>query len=206
MTLGTDEHDREEALARAKAVLRLKGRAARRAVGPEARHAAAYALAERVLTLPEMDGAATVLLYGPSPEEADPTVLEWALRENGVRIAYPRVAGPYELTLHWVDDDSVLCGGSYGLREPIAEAPRADLAEIDLVVVPGIAFDPHGNRLGFGGGYYDTLLEDAAGRPFTVGFAYDEQVVAEVPHEDRDRPVDVLVTQTRTYRCVTTAT
>ncbi|MBF4510304.1 MAG: 5-formyltetrahydrofolate cyclo-ligase [Aeromicrobium sp.] len=204
MTLDHDDHN--EALARAKAILRLKGRAARRAVGPEARHAAAYALAERVLTLPEMDGARSVLLYGSSPEEADPGVLEWALRDNGIRIAYPRVAGPYELMLHWVDDASVLRSGSYGLKEPVADAPRAHLAEIDLVVVPGIAFDARGNRLGFGGGYYDTLLGDGDDRPFSVGFAYDEQVVAEVPHEDRDRPVDVLVTPTRTYRCITNET
>lgn len=191
-----------EALDRTKALVRFKARAARRTVLPEVRTAHAYAIAERVLGLAVVTGASAVMLYGASPEEADPSVLEDALRDLGKRIAYPRVAGGHDLTIHWVDDRSALVTGAFGLMQPRDGAQRAALKEIDVVVVPGVAFDEQGNRLGFGGGYYDTLL-GAPGAPPTIGIAYDEQLVDRVPHEDRDRPVDMLVTPTRTIRCAT---
>jgi 5-formyltetrahydrofolate cyclo-ligase len=193
-----------EGLAREKSVLRLKGRAARRAVLPEQRLASAEAIAWRVLALPETQDIGTALLYGAAPEEASPHALERALRAAGVRIAYPRVAGSRELALHWVDDPGVLVEGAFGLVEPRADAPSASLAEIDLVIVPGIAFDADGNRLGFGGGYYDVLLAGPELRAPTAAIAYDEQVVESVPHDERDRPVDVVVTPTRTLRRPTT--
>lgn len=193
--------DREE-LDRAKALVRFRARAARRTVLPEVRTDHAYAIAERMLHLPEMMNASTVMLYGASPEEADPSVLEAALRDLGKRIAYPRVAGGHDLTIHWVDDPSVLVVGAFGLMQPREDTPVAPLRKIGVIVVPGVAFDDEGNRLGFGGGYYDTLLE-GPGAPPTVGIAYDEQILDHVPHEDRDRPVDALVTPTRTIRCST---
>ncbi|MBN2247100.1 MAG: 5-formyltetrahydrofolate cyclo-ligase [Coriobacteriia bacterium] len=196
-TSGSTDH---ESLDRAKSVLRLKARAARRSVLPELRTAYAYAVAERVLALPEIAGASAVMVYGASPEEVDVSVLEFALRERGTRIAYPRVAGPRELTLHWVDRESPLVNGAFDLREPTEDSPRAPLEALSALIVPGVAFDPSGNRLGFGGGYYDSLLADVGGCPLTIGVAYDEQVVDRVPHDSYDRPMDIVVTPTRTYR------
>lgn len=193
-----------EALDRAKSVLRLRARAARRAILPELRTAHAYAIAERVLNLPEIGSAPAVMVYGPSPEEVDVSVLEFALRERGTRVAYPRVSGPRELTLHWIDEGTPLVTGAFGLREPRPDAPLAPLSEVSALIVPGIAFDAAGDRLGFGGGYYDTLLADVEGSPVTIGVAYDEQMVAEVPHRVHDRPMDIVVTPTRTYRRATT--
>lgn len=193
----------DEELDRAKTIVRLRARAARRTVLPEMRVAHACAIAERMLQLPEITRAATVMLYGASPEEADPAALEDALRDLGKRIAYPRVAGGRELTIHWVDTHDVLVEGPYGLLQPADGTPGGTLSELSVIVVPGVAFDVQGNRLGFGGGYYDTLLGGTPTPPPTVGIAYDEQVFDEVPHEDRDRPVDVLVTPTRTLRCAT---
>ncbi len=195
-----------EELDRAKTVVRLRARAARRTVLAEMRVAHAYAMAERVLQLPEIADAASVMLYGASPEEADPSVLEGALRDLGKRIAYPRVAGGRDLTIHWVDSHDVLAEGPYGLLQPVDGTPGAVLADLSVIVVPGVAFDLEGNRLGFGGGYYDTLFAGPEDAPPTIGIAYDEQVFDEVPHEDRDRPVDILVTPTRTVRCATSQT
>lgn len=193
-------------LSRAKSILRLKARAARRSVLPELRTAYAYAIAERALGIPDVADASAVMVYGASPEEADVSVLEFALRERGIRIAYPRVAGSRELTLHWIAAGSELVAGAFGLREPAITAPRAHLAELSALIVPGIAFDPKGNRLGFGGGYYDTLLSTGETLPLTVGVAYDEQIVAEVPHHDHDQPMDMVVTPTRTFRRLTSST
>ncbi|MHB1135456.1 MAG: 5-formyltetrahydrofolate cyclo-ligase [Coriobacteriia bacterium] len=195
-----------EAINRAKSVLRLRARAARRAVLPELRTAHAYAIAERVLGLPEIAAASAIMVYGPSPEEVDVSVLEFALRERGTRIAYPRVAGRHVLALHWVDQDTRLVTGSFGLREPAADAPEARFGALSALIVPGVAFDPMGNRLGFGGGFYDALLAGVEGGPLTIGVAYDEQVFTEVPHHTHDRPMDIVVTQTRIYRCATTRT
>jgi 5-formyltetrahydrofolate cyclo-ligase len=186
-----------------KSTLRLRARAARRAITHEMRERAAEAIAERVLALPEIERAEAVLLYGASPEEAEPLPLEEALRARGVRVAYPRVAGRHHLDLHWVDERGQLVEGSFGLLEPSAEAACALPAEIDAIVVPGVAFDERGGRLGYGRGYYDELLSaECAGVP-TIGIAYDEQVVAEVPCEERDVRMSVLVTPTRTIRCAT---
>lgn len=193
----------DEGLDRAKTVVRLRARAARRTILPEMRVAHAYAIAERMLRLPEVTRASAVMLYGASPEEADPSVLEDALRDLGKRIAYPRVAGGRELTIHWVDSHDVLVEGPYGLLQPADGTPGAALSELSAIIVPGVAFDIEGNRLGFGGGYYDTLLGGTPTPPPAIGMAYDEQVFDEVPHEDRDRPMDILVTPTRTVRIPT---
>lgn len=195
-----------EALNRAKSVLRLRARAARRSVLPELRTAYAYAIAERVLNLPEIASAAAVMVYGPSPEEVDISVLEFALRERGTRVAFPRVAGPRQLTLHWVDQPAKLVGGAFGLREPAPDAPLARLSDLSAIIVPGVAFDPAGNRLGFGGGFYDALLSSGDGLPVSIGVAYDEQIVSEVPCHPHDRPMDVVVTPTSVYRRSTTKT
>lgn len=187
-------------VARAKSTLRVKARAARRAVCPELRAAHAEALARRALALPELATANAVMVYGATPEEIDVSALERALRRRGARIAYPRVRGDQELSLHWVEDASDLVPGSFDLREPAVDAPEAAITDLSAIIVPGVAFDPFGNRLGFGAGYYDALLASRKGRPVAVGVAYDEQIVETVPHDAKDHPVDIVLTPTRTFR------
>lgn len=193
-------HPFDQDLDRAKAALRVHARAARQAVLPEYRTARAYAVAERILGLPEMAAATAVMLYGASPEEVDVSVLESTLRERGVRIAYPRVAGFRTLSVHWVDDPAVLLRGAFGLLEPPEGTPQTAVSRLSAIIVPGVAFDSEGNRLGSGGGYYDSLLGGPDPVPVTIGVAYDEQIVDMVPHDERDRPTDVVVTPTRVFR------
>ena len=190
----------DDRVAAEKAALRARMRSVRQAVSAQARAAAAEAIAERALELPDLADVRAVLLYGATPEEADPAPLEIGLRARGVRIAYPRVHGPRELALHWVDDPSALVGGAFGLREPAAEAPLALLEDMEAIVVPGVAFDTRGYRLGFGGGYYDALLAACGAAVLSVGVAFDEQIVARLPSEPHDRPVGLVVTPTRVIR------
>lgn len=164
------------------------------------RREASASIAARVLDLPELAGASAVMVYGAAAEEADPGPIERQLRDLGVRIAYPRVAGPAELAAHWVDTDTTLVTGAFGLREPRAEAPVAPLEELDAIVVPGVAFDEEGYRLGFGGGYYDRLLARLPERTWAIGIAYDLQIVERLPRGGHDHPVDVVVTPTRVIR------
>lgn len=183
-----------------KALLRARMRAVRGAMPAEDRSAAARAIAQRALELPELADVTATLLYGATPEEADPALLEAGLRARGVRIAYPRVAPPRALALHWVDDTSTLVPGAFGLREPAADAPPAALDDLSAIVVPAVAFDVLGYRLGFGGGYYDALLARCSTFVPTIGVAFDEQIVERLPSEGHDRPVSVVVTPTRVIR------
>lgn len=189
-----------EKIAYEKSEMRLRARAARRAVMPEQRAAAAHAVTEAVLDLPEMATARAVLVYGSMPEEVDTAELIQALWNRHVRVALPRVQGRRELQLHWYEPHHALCTGAYGLKEPFPEAPVALPSEIDIVVVPGVAYDLQCHRLGLGAGYYDTLLAQMRGSVVTVGVAFDEQVTPLVPCGDHDEPVDILVTPTQIVR------
>jgi 5-formyltetrahydrofolate cyclo-ligase len=192
----------EGELAQQKAALRLAARAARRAVSPEMREMAAQAIAHRLLELPELQGVRAVLMYGASPEEADPLYAEAALRQRGVRVVYPRV-GEDGLELHWIDDRDHLVRGTFGLLEPAPDAACALPEDIDAIIVPGVAFDESGRRLGYGGGYYDVLLKtDCSGVP-AIGIGYDEQLFEHVPCDAGDQHMDLVITPTRTIRCAT---
>lgn len=178
---------------------RLRGRTARQGVPAEDRPLLAAAAAERLLALPEITAARTVLAYSATPEEIDPARAVAALRERGVIVALPRVTGPERLTLHRADDERALVEGPFGLLEPSEDSPAVAPEDIDVAIVPGVAFDGMCRRIGHGGGYYDRLL-GMMGRALTVGLAFDGQVLAEVPCEEHDVRVDVLVTPTRTLR------
>lgn len=180
-----------------KHTLRKQVRAARNGVHPTVRPDAARLVAERALELPHVAGARAVLAYAATPEELDPSPLIATLRARGARIAYPRVSGPGELSLHWCDEDA-LAPGYCGIAEPPSEAPQASESDFDLVLVPGTAFDAAGGRLGMGGGFYDRLLPDLGPEALTVGLAFDEQIVDVVPAEAHDVPLGAVVTPTRT--------
>jgi 5-formyltetrahydrofolate cyclo-ligase len=189
-----------EDIARAKSELRLRSRAARRAVMPELRTAASEAVMQTILAFPEVERASAVLAYGAMPEEVDATGIIETLWDRGVRVALPRVKGRRELELHWHERERDLCTGAYGLREPCENAPVAQPSEIDVVLVPGVAYDAECHRLGLGAGYYDTLLARLPEHTTTIGIAFDEQVVGVVPCGKKDRSVDILVTPTRVIR------
>jgi 5-formyltetrahydrofolate cyclo-ligase len=134
------------------------------------------------------------------PEEVGTADIIEALWDRGVRVALPRVRGRRDLELHWHERTRALCVGAYGLKEPREDAPVAAPSEIDVVLVPGVAYDADCRRLGLGAGYYDTLLARLPKTTVTIGMAFDEQVVALVPCGAKDRMVDVLVTPTRVIR------
>lgn len=182
-----------------KEAARLLGRSARQAVLATDRAMYAAAAAKRLLALPEVARARTVLAYAATPEEIDPAAAVDALRRHGVVVALPRVAGPSELVAHRIDPGMALVRGPYGLIEPPADAPLVSPDAIDVAIVPGVAFDGACRRVGHGVGYYDRLLA-LMDHAVTVGLAFDGQVMAEVPCEEHDVCVDVLVTPTRTIR------
>lgn len=181
----------------AKSAVRAEARAARAAIAPDDRAFAAIALSERLLALPEFTDACVVLGYGATAEEIDPAPALTALANRGITIALPRIEAPGELSLRVIGPDTHLEAGPYGLTQPPASAVELDPLEIDVAIVPGCAFDAEGCRLGFGGGFYDRLLPKMRPDATAIAVAFDEQVLPQVPAEEHDAFVDLVVTPTR---------
>lgn len=183
--------------AAAKAALREAALRARRNLDPQARRCANEAIVQRLLAVPEIATARTVATYAAMGDEADPGGALTVLRERGVRTLFPRVRG-VEVDLVAATDLLALALGYRGIREPAG--PPVDPSVVDVACVPGVAFDLSGARLGHGGGHYDRLLARLPGRCLRIGLAYACQVVPRVPRSAHDQPVDLVVTETATYR------
>jgi 5-formyltetrahydrofolate cyclo-ligase len=108
-----------------------------------------------------------------------------------VRVGYPRVAGARALALHLAAPDA-LRPGHFGIAEPPADAKTIAPEELDWIVLPGLAFDRAGGRVGFGKGYYDALCA-LAPRALRIGVAYPWQVVPEVPAAPHDQRLDLII-------------
>ena len=113
------------------------------------------------------------------------------------RIALPRVSGD-TLEMHWIFGADELVPGHFGIYEPHPNSPSAGNG-FDLILVPGLAFDTGGGRLGRGKGYYDRFLAGARG--FCVGLCFDDQIVERVPMESHDQRMDFVVTPSAIYSC-----
>lgn len=183
-----------------KDTLRKRVRADRAALDLSVCLDAAEKLAVNLLVLPEVLDARTVLSYQAMPEEIDPGPALERLRLLGVTIVFPRIEGPGVLGLHVVEPDTVLLSGPFGLAEPPADAPTVEPSAVDVVLMPGVAFDRAGRRLGHGGGYFDRLIPQLRSDCILLGVAFDVQVVDEVPTEPHDARVDAVVTPTRVLR------
>ncbi len=180
--------------------IREHARAARRALPPDEHELLSRAACERLLVLPQvttLPQGSVVLGYAASAEELDPAHALDALRARGMRIAYPRVSGPGSLSLHECDPGT-LEPGPFGIRQPCETATALTASRVAFVIVPGVAFDRTGHRLGYGGGFYDRLLTPM--QASLAGIAFDGQLVDEVPVEAHDVRVHWVVTPTRTLR------
>ena len=171
-------------------------RAARSAIPDDARRRDAAAAQERVLALPAVTEARTVMLFWSFGSEVDTGLIADRLHRSGVRVLLPFLEGmELHAAVHRAGDELVVSG--YGAKEPARRTP-VDPSEIDVVVVPGLAFDREGYRVGYGGGYYDRFLTGLPDGAVRVGLCFSEQLVDEVPHGPADQPVDVIVTPAET--------
>ena len=169
-----------------KTELRHAARRKRRALGsPEF----ALKLAKYAEDLP-LPAGAVVGGYHAHDDEADPALLLARLVELGCMVAFPRVTKGAPLDFHHVPDGAVLAPGSFGIPEPLSHWPRA---KPDLLLVPLLAFDASGHRLGYGGGYYDRTLE--ARKVPAIGIAYAGQEVSSLPAEPHDMALSAILTE-----------
>lgn len=149
-------------------------------------------ITNRVLALASWQEAGTLLLYYPLTDEVDVRPLIKDAYKNGKKVLLPVVKGD-ELELHFYEGESSLREGAFGIMEPTGPlfAPE-NYGEIELAIIPGMAFDTAGHRLGRGKGYYDRLLPQLKTAELK-GICFPFQLLDEVPAEVHDIPVHEVV-------------
>ncbi len=153
---------------------------------------------DRVLGLDVYRAAGTLALYSPIRNEIATAGLFAAALAAGKRVCYPAVCGD-ELRFFQVSCDEDLCIGRFGIAEPDRQTAEVELAHIELLLVPGVAFDQRGFRVGYGQGFFDRLLAKGDFIGTGIGFCYDFQLLAQLPTERHDQRVDLLVTDKRIF-------
>lgn len=190
----------------AKRALRQELLAKRRALSAEEAAAGSAAICQRLANclaerLPEGPGAVfSYLAYG---REVDLAALHQQLWRQGRPLAVPRTQGlPLGIMQAvYLRPDEALSRTERGIAEPGPAAELCPPEEVAAVLLPGVAFDAQGGRLGQGGGYYDRFLARLSPRALLIGVAYDWQLRPDVPQADWDRPVQLLVTDKRMLIC-----
>jgi 5-formyltetrahydrofolate cyclo-ligase len=187
------------ALRAAKLALRRRVLAERDALPAAVRRAAAAAIAARILERADFKAARAVLLTLPFGSEWDTVAVMRAALAAGRIVAVPRVDKQSRmLELHAITDpERDVVAGYRDIPEPLPACPLVSRDTIDFVLVPGVAFDRLGRRMGYGGGYYDRLLPLLSPRAARVTGAFDVQLVDRVPAAAHDIGVDAIVTESR---------
>jgi len=181
----------------AKAELRRKIRATLKSISPAARAAASAQLCARLKEQPFWMNAASVLFFAPLPDEVD----VWPLLEETVAggkiAALPRFdpADQSYAACRVQNPRSQIVTGQFGIREPRTGCAEIAMSRLDLILVPGVAFDLRGRRLGRGRGFYDRLLSETHG--LKCGIAFEEQITNEVPMGTHDLQMNFILTPAR---------
>lgn len=180
-----------------KHLLRKQARAAVSALNASEQADAAVRAVSLLRRQAAWNTAKSVLLFAPLRDELDIWPLLAVALEAGKQAALPRYEAAEDryTACPVLNPQADLTVGRFGIREPKPGPGREELKRLDLILVPGLAFDLHGRRLGRGKGFYDRLLGTVRGR--TCGVAFDEQIVDEIPVEPHDIRVDCILTPTR---------
>jgi 5-formyltetrahydrofolate cyclo-ligase len=191
-----------------KAELRKRMRAVRKTAPLEACAARSAKIVAALEAHAAMKAAQRVALFWPivARHEVDLRPLDASLRARGVRVAYPAIdPDTNEMTFRFVDDPGGLEEAGYGFAEPPNDAPAATRGDLDVVVVPALALDPTGHRIGYGAGYYDRTLPAFVPPAVALAVAFDYQLVAEVPTTPGDVAVGWVVTDQRVFEAAPAA-
>lgn len=140
--------------------------------------------------------ASCIIAYVPIRNEVDTSLLVQHALDSGKRVALPAVVGR-NMVFREVQSGYELQRGAFGVYEPPDDARLFDPKEADLVVVPGVAFDLQGHRIGYGKGYYDKTVHILEGQGRLVGFCYDFQLVEAIAGQVHDVKMDWVITELR---------
>jgi 5-formyltetrahydrofolate cyclo-ligase len=165
-------------------------------MGPEQVARASLKVAEKIIACPEFASAHRIALYAATEGEIDVRAVFEASIAAGKCCVFPRCREGNQLEFSQIKQWDELVPGRYGIYEPPESRLPVALSKISLALVPGLAFDRNGGRLGRGGGYYDrTFLKPSSSKPKLMGVAHSIQVFDAVPVGQHDRRVDLLVTE-----------
>lgn len=185
-----------------KIALRERLLAERDGLGSAERSEKSAAIRLAVERLEEYSNAQSILFYMPMRGEADVLPLIQNAIQRGVRCALPRCAPGRSLRLFWVNDpETDTEPGSKGILEPKECLNECNTDGFSVIMVPGVAFDRQGRRLGWGAGYYDRFLAGAGRGALKIAPAFSFQVLDALPGLPHDVPVDVVVTELETIDC-----
>lgn len=173
-----------------KAALRKKIREQKRAMTPAEIEEKSRILGEKFLASEAYRNARTIYGYLPYNQEVRTVPMLRQALADGKKVAVPKVYGE-EMKFLYITDLDRAEKGYAGIPEPIGDEPVAEDSTA-LVLMPGLAFDPEGHRIGYGGGFYDKFLAREPGHP-TVALCYDFQVVPKLETEEFDVPVDLVI-------------
>lgn len=155
----------------------------------------------RLFSLKEFREAVMVLFYASFRSEVNTELMISDALDMGKTVLLPRVhMEEKRLTKHEINGNEELSPGFMGIPEPVA-GDECMVEDIHMLVIPGVAFDPAGARIGYGGGYYDKLLPRVKGTRTIAALAYEAQIFDELPTEPHDVSVDYIVTEKRTIDC-----
>lgn len=180
-------------------------RSVRAVLPPSAVRERSEAAMARLRALPEIVAARVIVGFSAIQRELDLASLLAEARAQGKRVGLPRViesedpAAPPTLALHEVASESELVEGAFGIREPAESAPLLAAGDVSVVLVPGLAFDIVGHRIGYGRAFYDRLLPTMP-QAFRIGVAYDFQLVPELPSEPHDVAMQCVVSDKKVLR------
>jgi 5-formyltetrahydrofolate cyclo-ligase len=160
------------------------------------RQAKSRLIANRLMGLSQYGESSNILAYYPFRSEIDTRIIIRDALARGKRIALPRV-GEEGLDLFYIKDlEKDLESGSYDIMEPIpCRCEKAEPSQINMAIIPGVGFDREHNRLGYGGGFYDRLLNSIPERAPRIAVAFDLQVIDKVPVSGHDLKIDLLITE-----------
>ncbi len=166
-------------------------------MSPEEVKSLSLQVEERFLSSEEFAKAQRLALYCGFKNEVLTEHIFFVAKKQGKTLYYPRVEGS-ELVFHRVDSLEELSPGSHDIPEPSGQNHSIPVEGLHCIVIPGIAFDVHGARLGYGKGYYDRILKNTGAKK--VALAFDFQVVEFIPLESWDVRMDCIVTEKRIIR------
>lgn len=182
-----------------KKTLRKNILAKREDLDPNYRELASEKIIQKVMELEEFKRAKTIMTFVSFSSEVDTLTFIDECWKLGKRVATPlAVMKTKELLIYEINNWKQLQPGVYGILEPIPAKDRLiKPGEIDLVINPGVAFDTELNRMGYGGGFYDRFYHKLNKSCIRVAIGFEMQIVEEVPTDQYDIPVDMLITEKR---------
>jgi len=177
--------------------LRQELLARRRALSHDQWLASSRAAQAKLIELEEFKHAACIALYAPAHNETDTSGILEAAFTAGKRVLYPAVCGAH-MVFRQVEGLGSLAEGSFGILEPCPTGVDHHADEPDLIVVPGVAFDLHGHRIGYGKGYYDRFLQHPGRTAHLIGLCHDFQLIdGAIPAEEHDFRMELIVSDRR---------